>query len=114
MKVGNIFSALPERLPEELFETLAESAAVRVERILSRGHVTPAGEWYDQEWPEWVLLLSGGAELVFEGEEAPRRLAAGDHLLIPAHCRHRVVWTDPAVTSVWLAVHFREESGPWR
>lgn len=114
MKIANIFSALPERLPEELFETLAGSAAVRVERILSRGHVTPQGEWYDQERPEWVLLLSGAAELFFEGEKAPRRLTPGDHLLIPAHRRHRVVWTDPAVTSVWLAVHFSGEAAPCR
>jgi cupin 2 domain-containing protein len=34
---------------------------------------------------------------------------AGDGLLIPAHYRHRVDWTDP---EVWLAVHFNEGSFP--
>jgi cupin 2 domain-containing protein len=25
--------------------------------------------------------------------------------MIPARCRHRVAWTDPAVDTVWLAIH---------
>jgi cupin 2 domain-containing protein len=105
--IDNIFSALPESLPEELFQTLAESDSVRIERIVSHGHSTPEGEWYDQERDEWVLLLSGSSGLLFEGEESPRRLEPGDCVLIPAHCRHRVVWTDKRVRSIWLAVHFQ-------
>lgn len=105
--IDNIFSALPESLSEELFQTLAESESVRIERIVSHGHGTPEGEWYDQERDEWVLLLTGSAGLLFEGEESPRRLEAGDCVLIPAHCRHRVAWTDSHVRSIWLAVHFQ-------
>lgn len=105
--IHNILSALPESLPEELFQTLVESGSVRIERIVSHGHATPEGEWYDQELDEWVLLLTGSAGLLFEGEQSPRRLEAGDCLLIPAHCRHRVAWTDRRVRSVWLAVHFQ-------
>jgi cupin 2 domain-containing protein len=104
--IANIFSALPESLPEELFETLAESGLVRIERIISLGHATADGEWYDQECDEWVLLLTGSADLLFEGEDAPRKLETGDFVLIPAHCRHRVAWTDQQVKTVWLAVHF--------
>jgi cupin 2 domain-containing protein len=110
--IGNIFSALPESLPEELFQPLAESDSVRIERIVSLGHGTPEGEWYDQERDEWVLLLSGGAGLLFEGEESPRRIEPGDWLLIPAHCRHRVAWTDKRVCSIWLAVHFQGGTQP--
>ena len=108
--IANIFSAIPDNLPEELFEILAESDAVRIERIISLGHATANEEWYDQERDEWVLLLTGGAGLLFEGEDAPRRLEAGDFVLIPAHCRHRVAWTDQRVKSVWLAVHFSGRS----
>lgn len=104
--IENIFSNLPEKLPEELFETLVDSGSVRVERIISHGQSTAEGEWYDQERDEWVLLLSGGAALLFEGEQNPRELRPGDYVLIPAHCRHRVVWTDDRVKSVWLAIHF--------
>ncbi|BCS53359.1 cupin [Geobacter sp. SVR] len=93
-------------LTEELFQTLAASGGARVERIVSLGQCSPEGEWFDQDQDEWVLLLAGEALLLLEGEPAPRRLASGDHLLIPAHCRHRVAWTDPDRHTIWLAVHF--------
>ncbi len=56
-----------------------------------------------------MVLLSGAARLLFEGEAAARELRPGDYLLIPAHCRHRVEWTDPEQTTVWLAWHFQDE-----
>jgi cupin 2 domain-containing protein len=102
---GNIFGRIPPCVPAELFETLARKGAVRIERILSRGQATPEGEWYDQDQDEWVLLLAGSAELLFEGEPEPRRLMAGDYLMIPAHRRHRVSRTSPVETTIWLAVH---------
>lgn len=104
--IHNILEKLPTALPAESFETIAESPAVRIERIVSCGQATPEGEWYDQDQDEWVLLLAGAAQLLIENEPAPRRLSPGDHLLIPTGCRHRVSWTDPATTTVWLAVHF--------
>jgi cupin 2 domain-containing protein len=42
----------------------------------------------------------------FEGQEAAQVLGPGDHLRIPAHCRHRVEWTDARQETVWLALHF--------
>ena len=104
--VANIFSGLAPDMAEEIFETLAESDAVRIERIVSNGQATADGFWYDQERDEWVLLLAGSAGLQFEGEDEPRVLAEGDYLLIPARCRHRVAWTDQQRQTVWLAVHF--------
>jgi cupin 2 domain-containing protein len=109
---AHILAHLPEALDSEVFETLAQSGEVRVERIVSRGQTTPGEEWYDQAWDEWLLLVAGGAELLIEGEEAPRRLGPGDHLLLPAHCRHRVTWTDPLNRTVWLAVHLGRREGP--
>ena len=105
---ANIFSGIPARLPDELFETLIDSGSVLIERIVSLGHITPQGQWYDQERDEWVLLLSGAAELLLAGESAPRKLVPGDHVLIPAHCRHRVTWTEPERPTLWLAVHFEK------
>jgi cupin 2 domain-containing protein len=78
---------------------------VRVERITSRGHATPPGEWYDQPQDEWVALLAGAARLLVEGEPAARELRPGDWVLLPARLRHRVEWTDPDRDTVWLAVH---------
>jgi cupin 2 domain-containing protein len=77
-----------------------------LERIVSTGQATPEGRWYDQERNEWVAVLSGSAGLLFEGEAGIRVLRPGDHVLIPAHRRHRVAWTDPQQQTVWLAIHY--------
>jgi cupin 2 domain-containing protein len=103
---GNIFGDLPSHAPEEFFETVLQAAGFRMERIVSMGHATPAGEWYDQEADEWVLLVRGSAGLRIEGEEEILTLRPGDHLLLPARMRHRVEWTDSATATVWLALHF--------
>jgi cupin 2 domain-containing protein len=103
---GNLLANLPSALQEEMYETLVESRGVRIERIVSHGQTTPEGEWYDQEHAEWVMLVTGAASLQFEGVPVACRLEAGDYLMIPAHSRHRVAWTDPAVDTVWLAIHF--------
>jgi cupin 2 domain-containing protein len=49
--------------------------------------------------------VAGSAGLLIEGETAPRMLAPGDYLYIPAHTRHRVEWTSVDKPTVWLAVH---------
>jgi cupin 2 domain-containing protein len=105
----NLFDEIPASLPEEMFQTLVESESVRIERIVSDGHVTPQGQWYDQEWDEWVLLVSGGATLQFDDESAPLILEPGDHVMIPAGCRHRVARTDLGQKTIWLAVHIKPD-----
>lgn len=107
--MNNVFAAVPAVLEEEFAETLASSAHAQVERIIGRGHASPPGFWYDQDWPEWVMVVSGRAVLRFEGETEDREMGPGDHVLIPAHARHRVVWTAPDRETVWLAVHFRPD-----
>lgn len=102
----NLFNAIPEALPIEFVEVLAQRSDVRIERIVSRGQVTPEGEWYDQAESEFVVLLSGSARLQFEGDAAERHLKPGDWLLIEPHRRHRVSFTEPDTDSVWLAVFF--------
>lgn len=91
----------------ELFEEVLATASARLERIVSTGQASPVGVWHDQPWHEWVLVLQGSAGLLLEGEAAPRRLSAGDHLFIPARRRHRVEWTDAAAPTIWLAVHLQ-------
>ena len=110
--LGSLFSSIPGELLEERFETLLETPDFRLERILSRGHVTPEGEWYDQETLEWVLLVEGAARLAVEGRADDIVMSPGDTLLLPAHCRHRVIWTPPDRVTVWLALHFREGVNP--
>ena len=107
--VSTLLSDLPAALPEELFQTLLSAPGLRVERIVSRGHASPEGFWYDQPEHEWVLLVSGAARLRFEGEE-PLDLTPGSYVNIPARRRHRVEWTDPREHTVWLAIHYRHQS----
>jgi cupin 2 domain-containing protein len=102
---GNLFADLPPHLAEERLDELLSAPNLRVERIVSIGHATPSGVFYDQEWAEWVVVLQGSAKLLFEGEVEPRLLEPGDYLHIPAHTRHRVEWTDPRRPTVWLAIH---------
>ncbi len=104
--LGNMLRDLPAAAAEEWFETLLEQPGFRLERIVSHGHVTPEGSWYDQPQDEWVLLLSGAARLVLEGNETVE-LVSGDTVLLPAGCRHRVAWTDPDLPTVWLALHYK-------
>ena len=95
-------------MTDELFTTLLEAAHVRIERIVSHGHASPAGFWYDQDQHEWVIVLKGAARLRFEDGMVEMR--SGDFLNIPAHQRHRVEWTTPVEPTVWLAVHYCESA----
>ncbi|MDB5377476.1 MAG: hypothetical protein JWR00_1922 [Rubritepida sp.] len=103
---GRLSEGGPRPAPgEECFrKLLAAPCGARVERILSHGASTPPGSWYEQGWDEFVLVVSGAAMLAFE-DGGERRLEAGDYAILPAFCRHRVAWTDPAGETLWLAVH---------
>ncbi len=101
----NILAGIPDHLPQELVDTLIEHDSIRIERIVSHGHASPAGFWYDQPQHEWVLLLQGSAKLVFDDAETIS-LQPGDVMNIPAHKRHRVEWTTPEQPTVWLAIHY--------
>ena len=103
---GNIFEPV-KRTPEEFMEILfSENAqnSVRIERIISEGHVSPENFWYDQDEWEWVAVLQGNAELEFENENEKIFLSSGDWIVIPAHERHRVAFTSCEPPCVWLAV----------
>ncbi|MBA4189613.1 MAG: hypothetical protein C0467_16635 [Planctomycetaceae bacterium] len=104
----NFFSDLPSQLPGELVETILTAPTVRIERIVSHGHASPNGFWYDQSEHEWVLVLRGSAKLRFEGDEQLLEMNVGDFVNIPAHTKHRVEWTTPDQATVWLAIHYSD------
>lgn len=104
MNPENLFDDIPANLDEERTDTLLRRPGVRIERIVSRGHASPEGFWYDQAEDEWVILLAGAAAIAFEGRGEAARLRPGDYAHIPAHTRHRVVWTEAETDTVWLAV----------
>lgn len=104
--IFNLFADLPRHMPDEIVQTLADVPAVRIERIVSHGHSSPPGFWYDQPQHEWVALLTGAARLQFEGDDPPLEMRPGDCLTITAQRRHRVEWTTPDEPTVWLAVYY--------
>ncbi len=108
-KSGDLFESLPDKTGAELFETLLLQDGIKIERIISHGHATPSGDWYDQCWHEWVLLVAGEALIRLEHELKPRHLRTGQWLMLPAHCRHRVEWTLPEHDTIWLALHWPEQ-----
>ena len=106
MNRGNLFTDIPAgALPAELSHVLWQTPPLRVERIVSRGHATPPDQWYDQDADEWVVLLTGSAGLRIDGRAELVVMRPGDYVLLPAHVRHRVEWTDPNQDTVWLAIH---------
>jgi len=105
LALSNIFSQIPSELKEEFFQELISKDGFKIERIISKGHVTQDGEWYDQKSDEWVVVLKGEAILEFENSDKVR-LKDGDYINIPAHKKHRVSWTKPDVETIWLAIHY--------
>ena len=102
---GNLLMPPPGIPGGETFVSLIEHPCFTLEHIVSNGTASPDGFWYDQQRAEWVLLLRGQADLRFESG-ATLQLAAGEHLVIPAHCRHRVERCSP--DALWLALHYQE------
>lgn len=101
----NIFANLPDDFGQETFAELLSRPNLKIERIISKGHVSLPGDWYDQEWHEWVIVLEGAGTVAFaDGREVTLR--KGDYLNIPAHARHRVIWTEPDRPTIWLAIHY--------
>ncbi|MBF0121696.1 MAG: cupin domain-containing protein [Desulfobacterales bacterium] len=106
INIKNIFEDIPKDLSNELFEDILRSKNFRIERIVSKGHRSPEGFWYDQEQNEWVILLKGSAGLRFENEDKIIELTAGDYINIPSHVKHRVEWTDLDQEAIWLAIYY--------
>ncbi|AIE73712.1 MULTISPECIES: cupin domain-containing protein [unclassified Synechocystis] len=103
--MGNLWQ-LPDPLPDqEQFDLLLQNSNITLERIVSSGQITPAGEWYDQDRAEWVVLLQGKAEITYDTGELIS-LNQGDYLLIPARKKHRVTFTSQQPPCIWLALHF--------
>lgn len=102
MKSGSVFSNIAEAGEEEQFDLLLKSPNCRIDRIISSGHSSPKGFWYDQENDEFVLLLQGEAVLEFEDHMVS--LKSGDYLHIPKNCKHRLESSSIEPVCIWLCV----------
>ena len=103
---GNFFE-LPQTLQTgfETFQEILSNENIRVERIISTGQRTPEDQWLAQDKNEWVILLQGESELIFEDGER-NELRKGDFILIPKNKKHRVSRTSTEPPCIWLAIHY--------
>jgi len=101
--VRNVFKGI-EPSHKETIEQLVNGKNVRIERIASFGDRSKDGFWYNQDEYEFVLLLKGRAQLIFENKSKVD-LKEGDWLIIEPHERHRVEYTSKDAT--WLCVFYR-------
>ena len=99
----NLFDSQPAGEKAEQFISILRRPGFNLEYIVSHGQPSEPGFWYDQDDAEWVLLARGHAMLEFENHKFCE-LMAGDYLLIPARCKHRV--NSCSDDAVWLALHF--------
>ena len=102
--VKNIFVDHDQASDGENFLTLFENRSVKIEKIVSHSHSSPAGFWYDQGEDEWVVVLRGTAALEFTGGEIVE-MTEGDYVIVPHGVRHRVARTGE--NTIWLAVHLK-------
>ena len=101
----NIFGGIPAELPSEIFEDIISTESLRIERIVSKGQVSPDIGWYDQDENEWVIVLSGYGVVEY-ANGIKVTLKQGDYLNIKAHEKHRVSETSLDEPTVWLAVFY--------
>jgi cupin 2 domain-containing protein len=101
----NLFEQIPKHAAQEIFTELLLTDQVRIERIVSFGQASPEGFWYEQPESEWILLLTGSAQLRLEDRVLD--LVPGDYLNIPAGTPHRVEKTAEQGQTVWLAIFYK-------
>ncbi len=104
MNKSNIFSKIPEQIRDELFEDIITTKDIKIERIISDGHISPKSGWYESEQNEWVIVLQGGAILEFEALHV--ELGVGDYYNIKADTKHKVSYTSKDEKTIWLAIYY--------
>ena len=110
--ISNLLASIPASGDREFTSSLVSGRHVRLKRIISFGQASPDGFWYDQTEAEWVAVLAGRARLAIDGRSDEVALGPGDAIFLPAHCRHRILWTDPNQPTVWLALFIDAELKP--
>ena len=79
LQTGKLFSADGKRGEGERIDMLVSGPHLSVERIVSMGHASPEGFWYDDPRAEWVALLAGAAVLEFEEDSTALEMCPGDY-----------------------------------
>ena len=107
IQVKNLLRAFPGRKnrPEEHIQELFRGGGITIEGIITYGKVTLQGQWYDDPRTEFVMVLSGEAELLFEENNQRAKLGRFDYVIIPPHERHRIEWVGAYRNTLWLTAY---------
>ena len=90
-------------LQSEHFLDLLVYKNIKIERIVSCGHVTK-DEWLQQSNLEWVVVVQGEACVKYDnGDEF--YLSSGTSLSIAPFQKHKVTYTSTNPVCIWLAIH---------
>lgn len=100
--MNNIFENIELAGEEEQFDLLQKGLHYRIERIVTSGHSSPEGFYYEQENDEWIFLVQG--EVILEMEEKYVQMKTGDHLFIPKNCRHRIEKSSVEPVCIWVCI----------
>lgn len=103
MPDGNLFADAVVSGAGERFDVLLRHRNLVVERIVSSALVT--AQEYVQPQDEWVVLVSGEAQLRVGADKVT--LCSGDYLFLPAGMPHAVEQVSEG--ALWLAVHLYPE-----
>jgi cupin 2 domain-containing protein len=106
IEVKNIYDSENINLTKEYFEDILKQKGFKLERIISFGNITENNFWYDQDEDEFVLLLKGAAKIQLENQSVIT-LGEGDYIIIPAHVKHKVIYTDTKIKTYWLTCYFQ-------
>ena len=109
---SNLLNTAIPAAGEEVEHTLHQGSNWRLVLIASNQSRCPDGVWMNQSEQEWVMVLRGSARLQLTNPERVVDLSAGDHLFLPAHCRHRVERTDPDPGTLWVALIWNDPDDP--
>ncbi len=98
----------PRSPRKEIFKVLFEDDRTKIEAIVSpTGSSSPEdGSWYNQEWDEYVYVVSGSANLLFKEGNRSKKMIKGESIYIHAHVEHRV--TNMNHRTEWLAYFIKK------
>lgn len=106
IKVNNYYSGFTSNPILENYSDMLFGKNFRLEKIISKGHKTPKDKWIVEETNEFVMLLKGKAELLFEGGQTIK-LIEGDYFIIPKNTKHKILHTSRKPLSYWLTLHYK-------
>lgn len=106
ISVNNFYTGFTQGQLLENYEILLFGKKFNIDKIISKGYVTPDDEWIIEDTNEFVMLLKGKAELVLEDGQKIK-LTEGDYFVIPKNIKHKVTRTSRRPLCYWLTIHYK-------